>query len=159
MTVNVLFLCTGNSARSIVAEALLDRLGEGRFRAFSAGSRPAGQVNPGAIDVLGEHGFDLTKFRSKSWDEFAQQDAPEMDIVFTVCDSAAAESCPAWIGHPLTVHWGIPDPAAAPVDEIKAAFASTYEILEARLSQLVEMRIETMTNPERKTALEAIAGH
>jgi len=108
---NVLFLCTGNSARSILAEALLDRAGEGRFRAYSAGSFPKTEVQPMTLEVLGELGFPTEGLRSKSWDEFAKPGAPIMDFIFTVCDSAAGETCPVWPGHPMTAHWGIEDPA------------------------------------------------
>ena len=108
---NVLFLCTGNSARSILAEALLDRAGEGRFRAYSAGSFPKTEVQPMTLEVLGELGFPTEGLRSKSWDEFAKPGAPIMDFIFTVCESAAGETCPVWPGHPMTAHWGIEDPA------------------------------------------------
>src|SRR5512139_1069207 len=104
---NVLFLCTGNSARSILGEALLNRLGEGRFRAYSAGSQPKGEVHPMALSVLNGMGYDTSGMRSKSWDEFSKPGAPEFDFIFTVCDNAAGETCPVWIGHPMTVHWGI----------------------------------------------------
>ena len=110
---NVLFLCTGNSARSIIAEAILKRTGAGKFRAFSAGSQPKAQVNPNTIALLNGLGFDTSAFRSKSWNEFARFGAPEFDFIFTVCDDAAGETCPVWPGKPMTAHWGIPDPAAA----------------------------------------------
>ena len=113
---NVLFLCTGNSARSILAEALLGKCGEGRFKAFSAGSFPKGEVHPMAIKVLRGLGFDTSEYRSKSWDEFSETTAPVFDFIFTVCDNAAGETCPIWPGHPMTAHWGIEDPAAVEVE-------------------------------------------
>lgn len=145
-TYNVLFLCTGNSARSVLAEAILNRVGEGRFRAYSAGSQPAGKVNPLALELLERRAFPTDDLRSKSWEEFAGTDAPTMDLVFTVCDSAARDSCPLWPGHPMTVHWGIPDPAAVDgTDEVKRrAFQETYRVLEARIVRLVELPIESL---------------
>ena len=124
---NVLFLCTGNSARSIIAESVLNNLGTGKFRAYSAGSRPKGRVHPQTIALLQGLGYDTSKVRSKSWDEFARSGAPEFDFIFTVCDDAAGEPCPVWPGHPITAHWGIPDPAAVEgsPSEIAAAFADT----------------------------------
>jgi arsenate reductase len=110
---NVLFLCTGNSARSIMAEAILNKAGKGKFRAYSAGSFPKPEVNPNTVATLGNLGYDITQFRSKSWDTFAKPGAPEFDFIFTVCDDAAGETCPVWPGHPMTAHWGIPDPAKA----------------------------------------------
>ena len=123
---DVLFLCTGNSARSIFAEALIGRIGEGRFRGFSAGSHPKGAVHLLALDLLESLGYKTEGFRSKGWEEFARAEAPELDFVFTVCDNAAAEVCPAWPGSPVTAHWGVPDPAAAEGDEVarKRAFVS-----------------------------------
>ncbi|MBO4120510.1 arsenate reductase ArsC [Cupriavidus gilardii] len=109
---NVLFICTGNSARSILSEGLMNHLGKGRFRAYSAGSHPTGVVNPLALAALSRHGLDTANFRSKSWNEFSQDGAPQLDFVFTVCDKAAGELCPVWPGQPMTAHWGVPDPAA-----------------------------------------------
>lgn len=159
-TYNVLFLCTGNSARSIMAEALLDRLGAGRFRAFSAGSMPAGQVNPGAIRLLGSLGYETDGFRSKNWSEFSQTvpGAPVMHFVFTVCDSAASEVCPVWPGQPISAHWGVPDPAA--VDgteaEISAAFAESYRQLRHRIEAFVSLPIDAIDRMALKTRLDAI---
>ena len=138
---NVLFLCTGNSARSILAEALLnDRaIGGGRFRGYSAGSQPRGTVHPLALDTLQENGLPVEGLRSKSWQEFAGPDAPKMDFIFTVCDNAAAEACPIWPGHPVTGHWGLPDPAAVEgSDEDKRrAFRETFAELRRRIREFV----------------------
>jgi len=136
---NVLFLCTGNSARSILAEALLNHLGAGRFQAFSAGSAPKGAVHPIAIETLAAHGLPATGFRSKSWDEFAGPHAPKMDYIFTVCDNAAAETCPMWPGHPATNHWSIEDPAAVEGsrEEKLRAFERAYRDLEQRITDFV----------------------
>ncbi|MCX7961316.1 MAG: arsenate reductase ArsC [Burkholderiales bacterium] len=143
---NVLFLCTGNSARSILAEAYLNARGGGRFRAFSAGSRPAGRVNPFALELLAARGIATDALRSKSWDEFAQPSAPRMDLVITVCDSAAGEHCPFWPGQPITAHWGVPDPAAAAGDDEarRRAFAIAFERLRARIDRLLELPIESL---------------
>ena len=137
---NVLILCTGNSARSILAEAILNRYGEGNFRAYSAGSKPQGKPHPLALDLLLELGYDTGFARSKSWDEFAGENAPEMDFVFTVCDSAASEECPYWSGAPVTAHWGLPDPAAATgsLDDQRAAFRAAYDVLKARIDAFVK---------------------
>lgn len=137
---NVLFLCTGNSARSILAEALLNREGAGRFRAFSAGSQPAGRPHPLALALLQREGYDTRTARSKSWEEFAAPGAPVMDFVFTVCDSAA-QTCPIWPGHPASAHWGLPDPAAAQGSEAERAlaFADTYRRLRARILTFVAL--------------------
>jgi arsenate reductase len=137
---NVLFLCTGNSARSILAEAFLNSAGKGRFRAFSAGSHPTGKVNPFALDLLETKGIGTAGLRSKSWDEFAQPGAPKMDFVFTVCDSAAGEVCPVWPGHPAKAHWGVPDPAAVQgSDEQKRkAFLEAFTQLSNRIRLFME---------------------
>ena len=139
---NVLFLCTGNSARSIMAEALLNEIGEGRFRAFSAGSHPVGVVNPYAFDRLEKQGIDPTGFRSKSWDEFAQPGAPELDFVITVCDKAAGEVCPVWPGQPITAHWGVPDPAAFVEEQKYIAFSNAFSLLHRRISLFALLRPE-----------------
>jgi ArsR family transcriptional regulator, arsenate/arsenite/antimonite-responsive transcriptional repressor / arsenate reductase (thioredoxin) len=143
---NVLFLCTGNSARSILAETILNKDGAGRFRAFSAGSQPAGQVNPLAIEVLTEEGFSTEGLRSKSWDEFAAPAAPEMDFVFTVCDNAAGETCPVWPGHPMTAHWGIEDPARVVGTHFqqKAAFITASRYLKNRITAFLALPLATI---------------
>jgi arsenate reductase len=132
---NVLFLCTGNSARSIIAEAILNKLGAGNFRAYSAGSQPKSQVNPNTIRLMQNLGFDTSGYRSKSWDEFAKAGEPKFDFVFTVCDNAAAETCPVWPGQPMTAHWGIADPAEATGTpaEIALAFKDAYRLLNQRI--------------------------
>lgn len=138
---NVLFLCTGNSARSIMAEAILNRAGNGRFRAWSAGSHPKGEVHPHAIELLESLGYDTGFARSKSWDEFTEPGAPAMDFVFTVCDDAAREACPLWPGRPATAHWGVPDPAAAAGSEAERryAFTEAYRMLNNRISLFVSL--------------------
>lgn len=143
---NVLFLCTGNSARSILAEAILTRAGQGRFRAFSAGSQPKGEVHPYALDLLKHLNHDTAFARSKNWEEFAQPDAPVMDFVFTVCDSAAAETCPVWPGQPMTAHWGVPDPAAVEGTEAekRLAFADAYRMLNNRISIFVSLPLKSL---------------
>jgi arsenate reductase len=143
MTYNVLFLCTGNSARSILAEAILNRIGAPRFHAYSAGSHPKGEVNPHALDLLKRLDYDVSQFRSKPWDEFAAADAPKLDFVITVCDSAAGEVCPIWPGQPVTAHWGMPDPAATEgsPSEIALAFAETYRMLDRRLSLFASLKL------------------
>jgi len=143
---NVLFLCTGNSARSIIAEALLNRHGQGRFRAYSAGSHPKGQVHPYTIDLLRNLNFQTDQFRSKSWDEFAGPDAPKLDFVFTVCDDAANESCPIWPGQPMSAHWGVPDPAAVEGPEAvkRAAFADTCRMMTNRISVFTSLPIASL---------------
>lgn len=143
---NVLFLCTGNSARSIMAEAILNREGRGRFRAFSAGSQPKGAVNPHALALLTSLDHAPGGFRSKNWDEFAVSGAPEMDFIFTVCDDAAGEVCPIWPGHPATAHWGIPDPAKATGTpaEIQLAFDQAYRMLATRIAVFLSLPIEKL---------------
>ena len=140
---NVLFLCTGNSARSIIAEAILNKVGGPRFRAFSAGSHPRGEVNPHALDMLKRLGFEVSQFRSKPWDEFAGAGGPRLDFVITVCDSAAGEVCPVWPGQPVTAHWGMPDPAAVEgtPSEIALAFADTYRMLNNRISAFANLKL------------------
>ena len=141
MALNVLFLCTGNSARSILAEAYLNAAGKGRFRAYSAGSHPAGKVNPLALDLLARNHLDTTGLRSKSWDEFARPGAPKLDFVFTVCDNAAGEVCPIWPGQPMTAHWGVADPAAVEgTDEAKhRAFMRAFTELSARINLFINL--------------------
>jgi protein-tyrosine-phosphatase len=155
---NVLFLCTGNSARSILAEAYLNSAGKGRFRAYSAGSHPAGKVNPFALQLLQQHRMDTAGCRSKSWDEFAQPDAPEFDLIFTVCDNAAGESCPAWPGMPVTAHWGVEDPAAVTgSDELKhSAFTKAFAQLSSRINALLALPLEKLDRHELKSKLDEI---
>lgn len=155
---NVLFLCTGNSARSILAEAALNRLGAGRLRGFSAGSRPAGAPHPLALDLLAREGIDTTFARSKSWNEFAGPDAPKMDFVFTVCDSAAAEECPFWPGQPVSAHWGLPDPAAATGTEAERAlaFADTWRMLNRRIAAFAALPISELDAMSLRTRLTEI---
>lgn len=155
---NVLFLCTGNSARSILAESLLNQLGKGRFRAFSAGSRPAGRVNPFALELLEKNHFSTGELRSKSWDEFAQPDAPPLDFVVTVCDNAAGEVCPVWPAQPMTAHWGIPDPAAIEgSDDVKRhAFVEAMSQLQRRLSAFVSLPFHTLDNMKLQQAVRNI---
>ncbi len=143
---NVLFLCTGNSARSIIAEAILNRIGAGKFRAYSAGSQPKGQVNPRTIDLLRGLNHDTSALRSKSWGEFAKPGAPPLDFVFTVCDNAAGEACPVWPGQPMTAHWGVPDPAEATGSEAEIAFAfkDTYRMLNQRLGIFTALPLRSL---------------
>lgn len=155
-TYNVLFLCTGNSARSILAEALLDRDGEGRFRAFSAGSFPKGQVHPMALEILNNLGFDTDGLRSKSWDEFAAADAPPLDFIFTVCDDAAGETCPIWPGHPMTAHWGIEDPAKVEGEEQRAAFHRALHLLHNRISLFLSLPLESIDRMTLQSRLREI---
>jgi arsenate reductase len=146
MPYNVLFLCTGNSARSVIAEAILNKVGFGNFKAFSAGSQPKGQVNPNTVKLLQNLGYDTSAYRSKSWSEFAKPGAPHLDFVFTVCDSAAAESCPVWPGQPMTAHWGIPDPAEATGSEaeIALAFKDAYRMLDRRIGVFVALPLKSL---------------
>ncbi len=156
---NVLFLCTGNSARSILAEAYLNLAGKGRFSAFSAGSKPGGRVNPYALELLQKNRISVEGLRSKSWDEFAAPGAPQMDIVLTVCDSAAAEACPYWPGQPMTAHWGVPDPAAVDgSDEDKRrAFLTAYSTLSNRINLLLSLSIDKLDRLAIKQKLDDIA--
>ncbi len=153
-TLNVLVLCTGNSARSILAEVLINELGRGRLSAFSAGSRPVGRVNPGAIGKLAREGHDVTGLESRSWDRFSGPDAPEIDIVITVCDNAAGESCPVWNGKPVTAHWGIPDPASA--EAPRPAFDAAYDALRSRIEALLQVPLEDFDARQRYDALARI---
>ena len=153
---NVLFLCTGNSARSILAEALLNREGGGRFRAFSAGSFPRGAVHSMALEVLAERGFATEGLRSKSWDEFAAPDAPPLDLVFTVCGNAAGEACPIWPGRPVTAHWGIEDPAAVEGEGQGEAFLLAFRRLNERIVRLLALPVESMDPASLKQRLGEI---
>lgn len=155
---NVLFLCTANSARSILAEAILNREGGGRFRAFSAGSFPSGRVNPHALALLERLGHDTSGLGSKGWDAFAEPGAPDLHFIFTVCDNAAGEACPVWPGHPATAHWGVPDPAAAQGSEaeIAAAFAETYDRLRRRIRLFTALPVEGLDRLALKTRLAEI---
>lgn len=150
MTVDILILCTGNSARSILGEVLINQIGAPDLRAWSAGSQPAGKVNPGAIEKLEREGHPTAGLESKSWDRFSGQGAPSFDIVITVCDSAAGESCPIWNGAPVTVHWGIPDPAA------DGDFDAAYARLRGRIEAMSALPLETMTSSELREQLSAI---
>jgi arsenate reductase len=155
---NVLFLCTGNSARSILAEAALRRLGGKRFRAFSAGSHPKGEVHPMALAVLREQGDDMANLRSKSWNEFAPPGGPQLDFVFTVCGKAAGEVCPVWPGRPATAHWGVEDPAAfvGPEAEQRALFRDSYFALARRIEQFIGLPLDTLDRVSLQTRLEEI---
>ncbi|MEJ2515590.1 MAG: arsenate reductase ArsC [Gammaproteobacteria bacterium] len=155
---NVLFLCTGNSARSILAEAILNRVGRGRFRAFSAGSQPKGEVNPYALNRLRVENYDLSRFRSKNWEEFAGAGAPELDFVITLCDSAANEACPVWPGQPMTAHWPLPDPAAAEGSEAEkhAAFADTMRMLNNRIGIFVNLPLASLDRLSLQKRLDRI---
>jgi arsenate reductase (thioredoxin) len=155
---NVLFLCTGNSARSIMAEALTNHLGKGRFRGFSAGSHAKGRVDPMTLQLLTEVGLPTAGLRSKSWDDFASPDSPTMDFVFTVCDQAAGEACPAWPGNPVTAHWGVADPAAIEGDPEKrrSAFRRAFRELENRIRLFASLRLEQLDRMSLKNRLDAI---
>jgi arsenate reductase (thioredoxin) len=155
---NVLFLCTGNSARSILAECILNREGKGRFRAFSAGSHPKGQVHPFAIELLKKLNHPTAGLRSKSWDEFAAPDAPQLDFVFTVCDNAANEVCPIWPGQPMTAHWGLPDPAVAEGTEAEKhfAFADAYRMLLNRISIFTSLPMKSLDRLSLQKRLDEI---
>ncbi|MGO9133018.1 MAG: arsenate reductase ArsC [Methylovirgula sp.] len=155
---NVLFLCTGNSARSIMAEAILNRLGQGRFKAFSAGSHPKGDVNPYALATLQKAHYLTEGFRSKSWDEFTGSDAPPLDFVFTLCDDAAAEECPYWPGQPMTAHWGLPDPAAFQGTEAEKhlAFADAFRMLNNRISIFTALPLKSIDKLSLQRRLDEI---
>lgn len=157
-TYNVLFLCSGNSARSILAEAILAQKGKGKFEAFSAGSHPKGKIHPYAIDLLKKLNFRTDNLRSKSWDEFAAENAPKMDFVFTVCDNAANEICPIWPGQPMTVHWGVADPAAAEGTEAerRLAFAEAYRMLRNRISAFTSLPIASLNRLSLKKRIAEI---
>ena len=155
---NVLFLCTGNSARSILAESILRKDGGGRFNAYSAGSHPKGRVNPLALKTLEAFEYPVEGFRSKSWEEFTAPDAPELDFVFTVCDNAAGETCPVWPGQPMTAHWGVPDPAAATGNEaqIRLAFADTFRMLSNRIALFVSLPLRSLDKLTLQRQLDSI---
>ena len=158
-TLNVLFLCTGNSARSVLAECLLNHLGHGRVRAYSAGSQPAGRVNPYSLDVLKAAGISCEGVRSKSWDEFATENAPRMDLIITVCDNAAGEACPIWPGHPASAHWGYPDPASVEGtdEEKRAAFRDTMHALRTRIELLLSLPIDKLDSQALQRETRALA--
>ena len=159
MTYNVLFLCTGNSARSVIAESILRKDGAGRFKAFSAGSHPKGAINPFALKVLGAYGYPTDGFRSKSWDEFAVPGTPPLvDFVFTVCDSAAGEACPVWPGQPMTAHWGIEDPASVEgtPEEQRRAFERAFQHLDARIKIFASLRLDQLDDLSLKRKLDDI---
>ncbi len=155
---NVLFLCTGNSARSILAEAILNKLGKGRFRAYSAGSRPKGRAHPEAVRLLQSLGYDASGVRSKSWNEFAEPGAPALDFVFTVCDNAAGEACPVWPGQPMTAYWGIPDPAEATgsAAEIALAFKDAYRMLHRRIEIFASLPLRSLDEMSLQRKLQEI---
>jgi arsenate reductase (thioredoxin) len=155
---NVLFLCTHNSARSVIAESILNREGKGRFKAFSAGSQPSGTVHPYALDLLQRSRYDTSALRSKSWDEFAASGAPQMDFVFTVCDDAANEVCPVWPGQPMTAHWGVPDPSRAEGTEVekRLAFADAYRMLNRRIELFTSLPLRSLDRLLLKQKLDDI---
>ena len=155
---HVLFLCTHNSARSVIAECVMNELGKGRFKAYSAGSQPSGRVNPHAIDMLSKRGYVVADVRSKSWNEFSGPDAPQMDFVFTVCDDAANETCPYWPGQPMTAHWGLPDPSRTQGSEaeIRAAFADTHRMLYQRIGVFVNLPLAALDRMSLKAKLDQI---
>jgi protein-tyrosine-phosphatase len=155
---NVLILCTGNSARSVLAECILNRLGAGKFRAFSAGSHPAGKINPLALNLLRKTNYDVSGLRSKSWDEFAAPGAPKLDFVFTVCDDAAAETCPIWPGQPMSAHWGLPDPVKAQGSEAERtlAFADTMRMLTQRIGIFVSLPLDKLSKLSLQKQLDEI---
>src|SRR5690242_298685 len=155
---NVLFLCTGNSARSILGEAILNKIGKGKFVAYSAGSQPKGAVHPHAIALLRRFGFSTAGFRSKSWDEFAAQGAPPLDFVFTVCDNAANEVCPVWPGQPMTAHWGVADPAAVAGDErtTERAFKEAYQVLQRRIELFANLPVKSLDRISLKKHIDEI---
>jgi arsenate reductase len=156
--INVLFLCTGNSARSILAEAILNREGAGKFRAYSAGSDPAGKVNPLALNLLRKLNYDVSGLRSKSWEEFSGADAPKLDFVFTVCDNAASEACPVWPGQPMTAHWGLSDPGAVEGSEaVRAlAFDDTYRMLNQRIAIFINLPLHSLNKLSTQRQLDQI---
>jgi len=158
---HVLFLCTGNSARSILAEALLNRYGSGRFCGFSAGSFPTGQVNPLAVEILKRQNFATEELRSKSWDEFATPDSPKLDFVFTVCDNAVNEVCPIWPSQPMTAHWGIPDPAAVegPERDRIQAFRDAFRVLENRIKVFTSLPLRSLDKIKLQQHLDEIGNH
>lgn len=155
---NILVLCTGNSARSILGEALFNKLGGDDVQAFSAGSKPVGQINPYALERLAEEGFDTSDFRSKSWDEFTGEGAPLIDVVITVCGNAAGEQCPVWIGAPITVHWGFPDPAAVTGtdEDIRAAFRQVYDGLSHNIAEFLTLDPDSLSTEELRQKLQKI---
>jgi arsenate reductase (thioredoxin) len=157
-TYNVLFLCTGNSARSIMAEAILNKSGAGKFRAFSAGSHPKGQINPLALQLLQSLGYDTSGFHSKSWSEFADPGAPLLDFVFTVCDNAAGEACPVWPGQPMTAHWGVPDPAEAQGSpaQVALAFKDAYRMLNQRIGIFAALPLRSLDRLSLQNKLREI---